>query len=181
MNYSIVLFDPTHAFPAGAVAETGSRPLELAVLRGAVVLPVDADLLQLANGAAGFAARAWGFGVPFEGGKAVRGCPMLLYVFPDRPKLHWSARLQVANGRTPRGTLRLMQNGTQPGAPHGGLGATAAAVDLGQLGPPDVGQGWTVGGTCALHTREQGYLGVQLQAVATDLRVTFSAITQSRV
>lgn len=180
MSHSIVLFDPKNSLPPGAVLETGNRACELAVMRGAVVLPVDADLLQLGNGAAGFAARAWGYGVSFEGNKAVRGCPLLLYVFPDRPMLHWAARLQVVNGALPRGNLRLVQNATQPGAPMGGLGATAPAIDLGQLGEPDAGQGWMVRGMCTVHTREQGYMGLLLQAVATNLRITFSAVTQSR-
>lgn len=174
----IVVHDRSGDWPAGTVLE-GPKQLGLLELeKGTVLLPVDNDLLGR-NAIGGFFSRAWGPGWRYPAHVASRGCPMLLYVVPDRPFLHWVARL-VRLGDDVQGYLRLTTNTGQIGAMSGGLTATNAPVDLAALGAPDDEDSWTIRGTSRLVVSTEGYLGLSLYGLAKDVAVAWAAVSQSK-
>lgn len=148
------------------------------------VIPVAPELLLLLgmNAIAGCYSRTWGGGISFDANRIEHGCPMVLWAIPGIPVLYWRARIeQVAfRGIPPQGTLRLVTNPNQPGAMQGGLSSTTTSehVNLYELGLPDQNGGWTVGGHLGLSVPCEGMIGVRIQAIARNVRVLWSAISQ---
>lgn len=150
----------------------------------AYTIPVAGELVLSPNALAGYFFRSWDRGVAkFDQNRVEHGCPMALWVVPGVNVLHWRARVEQIHPRDipPSGSLRLVLNPSQPGAMQCGLSATStsAHVDLDSLSMPDLHGGWTVGGHVGLHVPVEGLLGVRLQAIAQNVRVLWSAVSQA--
>lgn len=150
----------------------------------AFTIPVADELVASPNALAGYFFRSWGRpGINFELNRVEHGCPMALWVVPQVNVLHWRARVERVNSRDapPSGSLRLVLNPSQPGAMQCGLSATStsAHVDLDGLSMPDLHGGWVVGGHVGLHVPVEGLLGVRIQAIAQNVRVLWSAVSQA--
>lgn len=160
------------------------RVVELARLRGAIVLPVDRLAFER-NPVGGFMARHWGPGWPFIGEVPTKGCPLLLFVGPETARIHWAVRAVpcVAPGgalQRPRGQLRLAAHPAL-GSQGGGLSAVALPVDLDALPEaPDDHGGWTFGGTVEYSSTEVGYQAVVLSGSCDGIRIITSAVSTTR-
>jgi hypothetical protein len=182
----VVIWDPSGKFAEGTFLE-GLRQMPVIEGRGAVLLPCDVDLFQR-SGVGGYFMRRWGMGWAYQGHVASRGCPMVLHVMPDRPFIHWAARLIPATRTMPEGEvpetdfhghLRLTSDSSQPSALSGGLSADSDTIDLSKLGPADPQGGWIIRGRSRLSVVERGFFSFSLYGLAKGLKVLWSAVSQS--
>ena len=161
-------------------------PLSKRVSVRGVLLPQARELFEIVrtNALAGHFVRDWS-DARFDSNRIEHDCPMVLWVLPGIPVLHWVARLEPVQreGPGPSGTLRLVGNPSQPGSIQGGLTALAnsAHVDLNALGLPDEHGGWTVGGHLGVLVPGEGLLAVRIQGVCRNVRVLWSAISQAHL
>lgn len=144
-----------------------------------VTLPSDARLFAL-SGLSVFI-RPWGQGIAFNDMQVRRGAPMVVYVTPDLSYLHWAARIEKIDKAKPvRGTITLAGNADPVIQCAGVLSALNKPVDVNQLGEPDEKNGWIIKGKAAFRTMQDGLCPVVFQAVADNIKIRWSAITQSR-
>lgn len=144
-----------------------------------VALPSDARLFAL-SGLSVFI-RPWGSGVEFTDMQVCRGAPMVVYVTPDLPYLHWAARIEKIDKAKPvRGAITLASNADPVIQSAGVLSALNKPVDVTQLGESDEKGGWVIKGKAAFRTMQDGLCPVIFQAVADNIKIRWSAITQSR-
>lgn len=176
MRQGIMVWDPLGKVAEGTIVE-GPHLQAVLARSGAAVLPVDVDLLER-HALAGYHRRAWGAGVLFDNMRGVRGCPMVLYVHPERRFIHWTARVERL-GDELQGTMRLTGNTGQPSAMSGGLGQGGTPIELAQLGPPDRHGGWTLAGSSQVSCTGEGYFGLSLYGSARGCRVLWSAVSQA--
>lgn len=167
------------------LGQEGSRLMnKLIVVGPGSVSPVAPELLLLlgTNALAGCYSRTWGVGISFDANRIEHGCPMVLWAVPGIPVLYWRARIEQIRVEKipPQGSLRIVTNPNQPGAMQGGLSATTKSehVSLYELEQPDKNGGWTVGGHLGLNVPCEGMIGVRIQAIARNVRVLWSAISQ---
>lgn len=148
-----------------------------------VTLPIEETLITRVHALSGFAFSPWGIGAHFNHNQIQHSCPMVLWIVPGIPVLHWIARVEQMDKRgiPPSGSLRLVSNPGQPGAMQGGLSslANSSHVDLNSLGLPDEHGGWTVGGHLGVLAQGEGMLAVRLQGICQNVRVLWSAISQA--
>lgn len=176
----IVVWDPTGRWPEGTLLE-GSSLLHVEKSRGAVLLPADADLCLGQDAVAGYFRRGWGMGVAWTDRPAQRACSMLLRIVPERPWLHWCARVvpMHADGPPPRGRLHLVTNTGQMGGTAVRVSPMSEPQSL-EDSPIDEHGGWTLKGTSQLGMAGEGMLGLALYGAATGCAVLWSAATQTR-
>lgn len=172
----IVVWDPSGEHPDGTVISGVQRVTQLEA-RGVASLPVDPDR---AHGSVhGYFRRGWGRGWKYSRMVGERGCPMLLFIQPDRLHIYWTARL-IPTGDEPKGILRLTTDTSRQTAFAGGLSAVdARVVSVDQLGEVDRHGGWTVRGRTKLSVAAEGYLALNLYGVGQDFAVLMSAVSQS--
>jgi hypothetical protein len=158
----------------------GERAIAVLQSRGAPMLPVDPSLFDR-NPIAGYSRRSWGNGGQrFERMIGHRACPLMLYVIPGTPTLHWTARVEPIEDTTEsKGTFRLTTNtGVHGVTLTGGLVADdrASVIDC----PPDANGGWTIGGSVRVNCAMEGFLALSIYGAAVGLRVVWAAVTQAK-
>lgn len=176
----IIVWDGTGQERAGTLCRVNQALLAEENSGRIFTLPTD-ERAYASSALGGLALRPWGYGVRFDELRPVRSCAMALAVVQDAPFLHWAARIEPANKTKPlRGTLTLVSAPDRHLPMVGSLSALGRPVDLAQLGEPDAKGGWIVRGKLAIRTMIDGICPVALQAVADNLLVRWSAVTQSR-
>ncbi len=168
----------------GSIIEA-SREVVLAEMRAELAtLPVDERLLNIGP-IHGYFRRDWGRpGVAFRDRRPARECPMLIWVTPDLPYLHFAARVvfDKAQGRRPKGVLQLSAAVMPSGTFVGGIGAVGMrglVLDELHADGGDEVPSWILRGRVGVSVQTEGYLGCCLNAVAEGVRVTWTAVTQS--
>ena len=136
-------------------------------------MPIDPALeQQLAMG--GFAKRQFGpDGVVFNANRGQGGCPIALQVRIDVPFIHWAAGI-VARGPNPQGQLRIWSNTGSASVLSSGLAVIGGPQ---QFGPKDLPM--VLRGVCRMTGLTDGFLGLGLWGVCTDVGVTWLAVSQS--
>lgn len=188
----IVLEDASGNYWPGALIPGPSAPAMRA--KGVAMMPVAADLLPAPagmprarrNAVLGFFRRDYGAGWQLKPTPEIV-CPMVLYVVPGYPVIHWRARIVAPTAAAAqaqrRGQLRICTDSMQSGA--GAFGLTIPSgqhVELGALGPADDVGGWVVGGKASLHATLEGYAGISLWGSCTngDLRIAWAAVSATK-
>lgn len=168
----------------GSIVEAG-RGVELAESRSEIAtLPVDERMLSLGP-IHGYFRRDWGLpGIAFRDMKPLKDAPMLMWVTPDLPYVHFAARIIADEKKRPRGILRLSPFPSATGAFTGGIGAVGMHdLNLDELNIPgqtiEEGTGWILRGRVGLSVQVDGYLACCLNGVADGVRVLWTAVTQS--
>lgn len=179
MSTKVVVYDPAGEVPDGEVLT--DNVLKVFEARGGVALPVHPPLL-VKNGAAGWIKRSYGNGVMFGMTANKRGCPVVIYVTKDCPRIHWAARLGSVADAVPDGRIRLVGDGSQSGAAisTGGVSSSAPTVEVAKLGEPDDGGGWIVRGESRLVALAEGFVALGLYGAMTGVKVRWLAVSQSR-
>jgi hypothetical protein len=178
----VVIWDEKCEYLEGEVVD-GNKSEALAARR-AGVLSLDADLLTL-NGSAGYAVRKFGKGWSFDPHMPKHGAPVALYVVPDRPLIHWLAKLVPspaafdAPAVQPRGNLRLNVDTSQRGIVSARVTSETPPVELSALSPQFETGGWLIGGTNRFASSIEGFLGLSLYGTAQHCRVAWLAVSQS--
>lgn len=172
----VVVWDPSGQIPEGRIVSNATT-VELLEQQGVVLMPVDAELVYRMP-IAGYFRKAYGDGWRFDEMVGRRGCPLLLYIEPDRTFIHWRA-LVVPIGSDVQGVLRLTTDSALPGALSGGLSATAEAVNLAELGEPGK-YGWVIGGSTRMNCTGEGYFGLSLYGACKGIAVKWAAVSQAR-
>lgn len=175
----IVVWDPSGQYPEGSFVE-GDRGVEKMIREGVMLLPADPELMQQSP-IAGFFSRKWGPGWAYTGARAVRGCPMLMYLPTEVVRVNWIARLAPDPEEVTRsGILRMVGHTSAPGQVAGGLSAISTAINLAELPDPDEHGGWTVHGESKLAMAQEGFVGVALHGACTGVRILISAVSAVR-
>ena len=173
-KHYVVAHAPRSPGDVGAII---SEPAAAAKSRrfGAVLMPIEPSLeLELVHG--GFSKRQFGpDGILYNANRGQGGCPMALQVRSDVPFVHWSAEV-VRRGPSPKGSLKLWTSGGS---------AQVLQVGLAVLQSPEpfdlTGQGESViiGGVSRMTGLTDGFLGLGLWGVCTDVAVVWFAATQA--
>ncbi len=171
-KHYVVAHDPRHPEAVGAIV---SEPAQLAKSRraGAVLMPIDPTLeTELAMG--GFVKRSFGpDGVIFNANRGQSGCPIALQVRTDRPFIHWAAGIDK-RGPSPQGQLRIWSNTGSAQVLSSGL----AIIDSPrQFSPNDVPM--VASGCCRMTGLTDGFMGLGLWGVCTDVGVLWFAVSQA--
>lgn len=176
MTTRIVVEDPSGQYAEGQLLEGNAA--QLLVVAHAATLPADSDLLGR-GAVSGYMRRGFGVGWRFDPHMPRRGCPLVLYVAPDRPVLHWVARLAVDDPSKPMsGVLRLGCDTSQKGVITCGLTADAQPPELARVNMGS-GNGY-FGGMLRFSSAIEGFLGLSLYGTADNCRVLWVAVSQSR-
>lgn len=144
---------------------------------GNVLMPIDPALeTELSHG--GFSKRQFGpDGILFNANRGQGGCPLALQVRSGVPFIHWSAEV-VRRGPSPVGTFKLWTNG--------GGGAQVLQTGLATLSTPlpidltGQGEAIIVSGVSRMNGLTDGFMGLGLWGVCTDLAVLWFAVTQAQ-
>ena len=145
-----------------------------------ITLPTDERLFGK-SALGGLFIRHWGGGVKFTSMQPQRHCPMVLHVSSYLSFLHWVLRIEKADAKADvRGTLAIVGTNDPVIQSVGVLSAVGRPVDLSSLGEPDKQNGWFIKGKSILRTMQDGLCPLMVQAVSDNLRVRWTALTQSR-
>jgi hypothetical protein len=145
-----------------------------------ITLPTDERMFGK-SALGGLFIRHWGGGVKFTSMQPQRHCPMVLHVVADLSFLHWVLRIEkVDKDAGLRGTLAIVGTNDPVIPMVGVLSAVGRPVDLQSLGEPDKQNGWFIKGKSVLRTMQDGLCPLMVQAVSDNLRVRWTALTQSR-
>jgi len=182
MRNSVVVWDPSGDLPEGEVLVDNA--IGVARSRGVVLLPLDTDELQR-GGVSGWNKRCYGRGWRYGAIVAARGCPLVLHVGAGFSSIEWCARLvrDLPGGDEPApivGMLRMAADTAQVGAGAAGLAAELGAVQLSELGAPDSGGGWIVGGRSRASITGDMFLALQLYGQIGGAKIVWFAASQSR-
>ncbi len=176
-----LIHDPSYKAPIGHVA-LDSNEFQAMKLRGCRFVPVDEDLAppNALSGLDGFVFRYWGTGWPLLKGSAERACPMAIKVHPDRHSIYWMVQLRPLKGMRPTGRVRLAPDTSQAGYINSGL-SQIEQPDLFEkltLDRFDREQGTiTIHGECSISVPNEGLLSLYLHAVASNVRVVWTAVS----
>lgn len=179
-NSWVVVQDPDGKFWPGAIVDA-ARANQLRP-RGVTLLPVVPALFKL-SGVGGYAKREWGSGWPMDETVPRMHSPLTMYCTTELTNFHWAARLVAAPEHGPgakfQGTLRFAADPGQPLAMKVGLTPDPArpSIDVCKLGPPDVHNGWTIGGTATARVPGDGHYGFAIFGTAPGLRIAWAAIS----
>lgn len=180
-RHAVIVYDPTDTEPEGEII-TGNA-IGVAKARGAVLLPVELDLLRR-GGVSGWSKRSYGRGWRYDAVAAARGCPLALHVTAGFPIVEWVARLHADDPEgapvNTAGSLRLAADTAQAGAQAAGLAPETSPVAIPSLGPPDAQGGWTIGGRSRVMASSDMLLGLQLYGQIGGARVLWFAASQTR-
>lgn len=181
MKHAVVVYDPTGNEPEGEIL-TGNA-IGVAKARGAVLLPVELDLLRR-GGASGWSKRSYGRGWRYNAVAAARGCPLVLHMTAGFPVVEWVARVVADDPEgaptNTAGSLRLATDTAQAGASASGLAPDTSPVSIPALGAPDAGGGWTIGGRARAMVTSDMLLALQLYGQIGGARVLWFAASQTR-
>jgi hypothetical protein len=178
----VVIWDEKCEYLEGEIVD-GNKSEMLAARRGGVLL-IDNDLLTI-NASAGYSVRKYGRGWGFDAAMPKHGCPVTLYVVPDRPLIHWIAKLVPSASAfdplvaQPRGNLRLNVDTTQRGVVTARMSSETPPVELASLSRQFETGGWMIGGTGRFASSIEGFIGFSLYGTAQNCRVAWLAVSQS--
>lgn len=173
---------------AGGLLDEQTR-IEVARRGGAVLLPVDRDLLATPFG---WTKREYGVGVDCPSPSPRRFCPIAIGIDPSRPFVHWAVELRdvsadgssvpTDNHGAPSGTLRLGFDTSLRGTIAPETSAGGAAIDVSRLvysdgGRHDPGFFATATGVLRASVSIEGLLGLSLYGAATGVRVRRIAVS----
>jgi hypothetical protein len=145
--------------------------------KGAVLLPVDGDLIEHPpSGADGWAKREYGEGVAPSAHVPSRCCPITVRIEPGRGFVHWAIELAFVEGEHAQGTLRLGSDTSQRGTVSTATQAAGPVIDVEAVwGLAHLVQ--TVHGVLPVDVRIDGLLGLSIYGAARGVRIRKVAVS----
>ncbi len=173
----VVAHDPRHPEGVGAIVSEGKSVTKASRL-GATLLPIDSVLEQeLAMG--GFVKRQFGpDGIVFNANRGQSGCPIALQVRSGVPFVHWAAEV-VQRGPSPQGQFRLWVNNGAAQLLSSGL-AILNAPPAFRLEGGKLAESIVIRGSARMTGLTDGFMGLGLWGVCTDVAVLWIAVTQAQ-
>lgn len=147
--------------------------------QGAVLLPADADLIEVpTSGADGWAKREWGEGFEPSAHTPSRCCPIAVRIEPGRGFVHWAIQLMFVTREAPVGSLRLGFDTAQRGTIAPASQTSGPPIDLASTVAEGVpGMTRTFVGLLPADVRIDGLLGLSVYGAARGVRIRKVAVS----